>query len=127
VAQGVWRTEVLQRGPGAETLESGSGGEDAQKAHSILRTFGCQTMHNFVYLSKLHEPLVNNLYLVRPFYWKRPARGTGTVPIASAHVPSGRQCRPAVKDLRRFIAGRMHKRAHIDPFPALPFLSCLYK
>jgi len=28
------------------------------QAHSILRIFGCQTMHNFVYLAKLHVPLV---------------------------------------------------------------------
>ena len=32
------------------------------KAHSTLtlRIFGCQTMHNFVYLAKVHEPLVKH-------------------------------------------------------------------
>jgi len=30
------------------------------KALSILQIFGCQTMHNFVYLAKLHEPLVKH-------------------------------------------------------------------
>ena len=28
------------------------------KAHSILRISGCQTMHNFAYSARLHEPLV---------------------------------------------------------------------
>jgi len=33
-AQGVWRTEVPQRGPGAEPLVGGSGGHSLPKAHS---------------------------------------------------------------------------------------------
>jgi len=40
----------------------GSGGEapPLKKAHGILGIFGCQIMHNFVYLAKLHEPLVKH-------------------------------------------------------------------
>jgi len=41
--------------PGAEPPVEGSA---APKAHSILRIFGCQIMHNFVYLAKVHESLV---------------------------------------------------------------------
>jgi len=41
-----------QRGPRAEPLVGGF--------HSILRIFGYQTMHNFVYLAKVHEPLVKH-------------------------------------------------------------------
>jgi len=33
-AQGVWGTEVPQRGPGAEPLVGGSGGHSSPKAHS---------------------------------------------------------------------------------------------
>jgi len=44
----------------------GSGGRSPPpKAHNILRIFGCQTMHYFVYLAKLFESLVmqNTMYL----------------------------------------------------------------
>jgi len=41
-----------QRGPRAEPLVGGF--------HSILRIFGYQTMQNFVYLAKVHEPLVKH-------------------------------------------------------------------
>jgi len=33
-------------------------GRSPSKAHSIIRIFGCETVHNFVYLAKLHEPQV---------------------------------------------------------------------
>jgi len=37
----------------------GRGGtEGLGEDYSILRIFGCQTMHSFVYLDKVHEPLV---------------------------------------------------------------------
>ena len=50
-----WRSQDLEAG-GRE----GQGTEVPQRGHSILRIFGCQTMHNFVYLAKVHEPLVKH-------------------------------------------------------------------
>jgi len=38
----------------------GLGGRSPPNAHSILRIFGCQTVHNFVYLAKLLESLVKH-------------------------------------------------------------------
>jgi len=35
-------------------------GQSSPKAPSILRIFGWQTMHNFVYLAKLRKPLVKH-------------------------------------------------------------------
>ena len=43
-------------GPGAEPLVGCSGGEDPRKR----RIFGYQTVLSFVYLAKLHEPLVKH-------------------------------------------------------------------
>jgi len=51
-------TEVPQRGPGAHWWGVRGTKPPPPKAHNILRIFGCQTMLNFVYLAKLHEPLV---------------------------------------------------------------------
>ena len=34
--------------------------QDLEEGHSMLRIFGCQTMHNFVYLAIVHEPLVKH-------------------------------------------------------------------
>ena len=65
-----WRSQDLKVG-GIEGLETqvshparsrgrAPGGASEAKAHSILRIFGCQTMHNFVYLAKVHELLVKH-------------------------------------------------------------------
>ena len=35
-------------------------GQEPPKAHSILWIFCCQTMHYFVYLARLHEPLAKH-------------------------------------------------------------------
>ena len=46
----------------AEPLVGGSGGgQEPPKAHSILWIFCCQTMHYFVYLARLHEPLAKRV------------------------------------------------------------------
>jgi len=52
-----WRSQDLE--VGAQRVW---GREDPSgvQAHSILRTFGCQTMHNFVYLAKLLKTLVKH-------------------------------------------------------------------
>jgi len=55
-AQEVWGVEVPQRVPGTEPLVGVRGEAPLPKAHSILRILGCQTMHNFVCLAKVHEP-----------------------------------------------------------------------
>jgi len=47
----VWGGKAPEHPPGRKPPVS-------PKAHSTLRILGCQTMHNFVYLAKLHEPLV---------------------------------------------------------------------
>ena len=57
----VWDTGSL--GDGSPQLDPGGdplGGLNPPKAHSILQTFGCQTMHNFVYQPKQHEPVVKH-------------------------------------------------------------------
>jgi len=47
--------------PGSRALVGDSRGKaPPPKAHSILRIFDLQTMHNFVYLAKVHEPLVKH-------------------------------------------------------------------
>jgi len=59
-AQEVWGTEGPQRVAKAEPLVGEGSGQSPCKVHSILRIFGCQTMHIFVYLAKVHEPLVKH-------------------------------------------------------------------
>ena len=58
-AQRVWGMEVPQR-VSRGRAPGGFGGRSSPKAHSVLRIFGCQTMHNSEYLAKLHEPLVKH-------------------------------------------------------------------
>jgi len=54
-------TEVPQRGAGAEFLVEGSGtNPPPRKLAALLRLSGCQTMHNFVYLAKVQEPLIKH-------------------------------------------------------------------
>jgi len=50
-AEGVWEMEVPQQGPGAEPLVVVRGTKPP---------YGCQTKHNFVYLAKVHEPLLKH-------------------------------------------------------------------
>ena len=57
-SQEIWGSPPARsrdRAPGV-----GFGVQSPPKAHSILRIFGCQTMHNFVYLAKVHEPLIKH-------------------------------------------------------------------
>jgi len=59
-AQRVWGTESS---PGSRGRAPGVGigaRSPIPERYSILRIFSCQAMHNFVYLSKVHEPLVKH-------------------------------------------------------------------
>ena len=51
-AQGVWETEVPQRGPGAKPLVGGSGGIASRKVIAVIKDIWLPNMHNFVYLAQ---------------------------------------------------------------------------
>ena len=57
---GQWRNQNLEVAQGAQGQAPGGAFGGPPKVHSILGIFRCQTMHNFVYLAKLHEPLVKH-------------------------------------------------------------------
>jgi len=60
VAQEVWGTEVLQRGTAAEPLVGSGGGGEAPESSQHITDIWLPDRHNFVYLGKLHEPLVKH-------------------------------------------------------------------
>jgi len=55
----VWGTEVSQGSRGRAPRGGSGGGAKYISLQHITLIFGCQTMHNFVYLAEVHEPLVH--------------------------------------------------------------------
>ena len=67
--QGVWGTEVLQRGPGVEPLVVGSGGIASRKLIAVIKDIWLPNHAQFCVFSSTAQPWI---FLWTQFFWGGP-------------------------------------------------------